>query len=108
MAYPRWVIALAAMLFAASAAHAATQNDTYIAGYATGVLKHTLMLDIPALTVQDGVITLPAGSLGTADQSKVMQMLLTIPGVNAVRVSEVTYQPSMVNAFATAYQATLR
>ena len=97
MAYPRWVMILAILLVTASAAHAAAQNDTYIAGYATGVLKHQLMLDIPAMTVQDGVIILPAGSLGTADQTKVMQMLLAIPGVNAVRVSETASQLPMVN-----------
>ena len=61
MAYPRWVMILAILLVTASAAHAATQNDTYIAGYAMGVLKHQLMLDIPTMTVQDGIITLPAG-----------------------------------------------
>lgn len=97
MACRRWVIILGILLFTASIAHAATQNDVYIAGYATGVLKHQLMLDIPTMTVQDGIITLPAGSLGTADQSKVMQVLLAVPGVNAVRISETASQLPMVN-----------
>ncbi len=98
MLYLRSAAALSAMLFAAQAVYAAIPDDTYIAGYATGVLKHTLMLDIPSLTVQNGVITFPAGSLDNADQEKVVQMLSQIPGVNGVRVSEVTYQPSMANA----------
>lgn len=98
MLYLRSAAALSAMLFAAQAVYAAIPDDTYIAGYATGVLKHTLMLDIPSLTVQNGVITFPAGSLGNADREKVVQMLSQIPGVNGVRVSEVTYQPSMANA----------
>ncbi len=63
MAYWRWIVTLGIIFFTASVVHAATQNDTYIAGYATGVLKHQLMLNIPALVVQDGVITLPAASL---------------------------------------------
>ncbi|NBQ68580.1 MAG: DUF1207 domain-containing protein, partial [Nitrosomonadaceae bacterium] len=86
------------MLLAAQALHAAMQDDTYIAGYAAAVLKHTLMLDIPSLTVQDGTITLPAGSLGNADRANVVRILSEIPGVNAVRIAEVTHQPPAANA----------
>lgn len=86
------------LLFAAQAVHAAIPDDTYIAGYAAGVLKHTLMLDIPSLTVQDGVITLPASSLSSADREKVVRILSEIPGVNTVRIAEAAHQPPMVNA----------
>lgn len=98
MVYLRSAAALAALLFAAQAVHAAIPDDTYIAGYAAGVLKHTLMLDIPSLTVQDGVITLPASSLSSVDREKVVRMLSEIPGVNTVRIAEATHQPPMVNA----------
>ena len=98
MVYLRFIATLGVMLFAASVANAITPNDTYIAGYATGVLKHKLMLDIPSLIVQDGVITLPAGSLDAADRSKVVQILSEIPGVNAVKISETTSQLPMANA----------
>lgn len=57
---------LGVMLMPASFAHASAQDDTYIAGYAAGVLKHGLKLDIPSLMVRDGVITLPVGGLEAA------------------------------------------
>lgn len=82
------------MLLATAAVNATTADDTYIAGYAAGVLKHNLNLDMPALLVQDGVITLPAGNLGDAEQAKAVQLLSEIPGVNAVKVSETTSQQS--------------
>lgn len=47
MAYLRFIIVLGVMLLPASiAAHAATVDDAYIAGYAAGVLKHGLKLDM--------------------------------------------------------------
>ncbi|MXS82125.1 DUF1207 domain-containing protein [Nitrosomonas oligotropha] len=98
MFYQRSAAVLAVMLFAAQAVHAAVPDDTYIAGYAAGVLKHTLLLDIPSLTVQDGVIILPAGSLGDVDREKVVRVLSEIPGVNMVRIAEAAHQPPMVNA----------
>lgn len=98
MIYLRSVAALAALLFAAQTVHSVIPDDTYIAGYAAGVLKHTLKLDIPSLTVQDGVITLSVSDVSNADRTKVVQMLSEIPGVNAVRISETTHQPPMVNA----------
>lgn len=88
---------LSVMLMSPSA-HATTADDTYIAGYAAGVLKNSLKLDMPALMVQDGVITLPAGSLEAADQAKAVQLLSEIPGVNGVKVAETTGQQSR-NAF---------
>jgi len=69
-------------------AKATPQEDTYIAGYAAGVLKHDLNLDIPALQVQEGVITLPVANLKSAEQAKAVQLLSEIPGVNAVNISE--------------------
>lgn len=93
----RFIAALGVMLFTASVANAITPNDTYITGYATGVLKHKLMIDIPSLIVQDGVITLPVASLGTADRSKVVQILSEIPGVNAVRILETSSQLTIAN-----------
>jgi Protein of unknown function (DUF1207) len=74
--------------------HATTGDDTYIAGYAAGVLKQNLKLDMPSLIVRDGVITLPTGSLDAADQAKAVQILSEIPGVQAVKVSEMTNEQS--------------
>jgi hypothetical protein len=83
---------LGVMLMPASFAHASAQDDAYIAGYAAGVLKHDLKLDMPALMVRDGVITLPVGGLEAADRAKAVQLLWEIPGVNEVKTSEATSQ----------------
>ncbi|MFI3156344.1 MAG: DUF1207 domain-containing protein [Methylococcaceae bacterium] len=89
MAYLRFISVLGVMLLPVSIAYAATADDTYIAGYAAGVLMHGLKLDMRSLVVQDGVITLPAGSLDVGDRAKAVQLLSEIPGVNAVKISEV-------------------
>jgi len=78
------------MLLPASIAHATAADDTYIAGYAAGVLKQSLNLDMRSLVVRDGVITLPAGDLKAGDRAKAIQLLSEIPGVAAVKTSEVT------------------
>ena len=88
MAYLRFISVLGVMLLPVSIAYAATADDTYIAGYAAGVLMHGLKLDMRSLVVQDGVITLPAGSLDVGDRAKAVQLLSEIPGVNAVKISE--------------------
>lgn len=90
----RMVAALGIMVVSTSIAHATTADDTYIAGYAAGVLKQNLKLDMPSLMVRDGVITLPTGSLQADDQAKAVQLLSEIPGVEAVKVSELTGEQS--------------
>ena len=94
MVYLRFIAAFGVMLLNALVAHAATPpNDDYIAGYAASMLKHKLMLNIPSLTVQNGVIILPKGSLDIPDRLNVLQMLAEIPGVNAVKIAETTTEP---------------
>lgn len=90
----RLAAVLGIMLIMSSLAHATTADDTYIAGYAAGVLKTNLKLDMPSLLVKDGVITLPTGSLQADDQAKAVQLLSEIPGVEAVKVSELTSEQS--------------
>lgn len=94
MAILRKLAALGVISVSISIAHATTADDTYIAGYAAGVLKQNLKLDMPSLIVKDGVITLPTGSLEAADQDKAVQLLSEIPGVEAVKVSEMTSEQS--------------
>jgi Protein of unknown function (DUF1207) len=94
MAILRLTAALGVMLLPMSIAYATTADDTYIAGYAAGVLKNNLKLDMPSLVVQDGVITLPTASLQPDDQTKALQLLSEIPGVEAVKVSELTSEQS--------------
>ena len=90
----RWLTVLGAMLIPAYA-DATTQNDTYIAGYAAGVLKQNLKLDRPSLEVRDGVITLPVDGMEASDRTKAVQLLTEIPGVTAVQTSEATSQQSV-------------
>lgn len=90
MCYLRFVIVLGVMLLSAPNAHATTADDTYIAGYAAGVLKQGLNLDMRSLVVRDGVITLPAGDLKAGDRDKAVQLLSAIPGVASVKTSEAT------------------
>jgi hypothetical protein len=97
MTYVRFIAVVGVMLIPASFAYATTQDDSYIAGYAAGVLKQNLKLEMPSLSVKDGVITLPAGSLETAERAKAVQLLSEIPGVNAVKISEATSQQSVDN-----------
>ena len=59
---------LGLMLSHVSFVQAAGNDDTLLSGYATGVLNHEFKLDMPPLVVNDGVITLPVGSLN-ADPS---------------------------------------
>jgi hypothetical protein len=86
----RFMAVLGAMLLPAAIVHATAADDTYIAGYAAGVLKQSLNLDMRSLVVRDGVITLPAGDLKAGDRAKAVQLLSEIPGVNAVKTSEAT------------------
>jgi Protein of unknown function (DUF1207) len=90
----RMMAALGAMLLPVSFAHATTADDAYIAGYAAGVLKHNLNLEMPSLIVKEGVITLPTGSLQADEQAKAVQLLSEIPGVEGVKVSELTGEQS--------------
>ena len=83
------------MLLPASFAHATAADDAYIAGYAAAVLKQNLQLNMPSLTVQDGVITLPVGGIVASDKTKAIQLLSEIPGVNSVQTSETNGQQSM-------------
>jgi hypothetical protein len=90
MRYLRFMTIVGVMLLPAPIAQATATDDTYLAGYAAGVLKQSLNLDMRSLVVRDGVITLPAGDLKAGDRAKAVQLLSEIPGVNAVKTSEAT------------------
>ncbi len=97
MVYLRFTAVLAVMLASTTFAHAIVQDDAYIAGYAVGVLKHRVKLEMPLL-VKDGVITLPVAGMEASDRAKAVQLLWEIPGVNAVKTSEATSQQPMDNS----------
>ncbi|WP_394752223.1 DUF1207 domain-containing protein [Crenothrix sp.] len=93
MRYLRFMAALSVMLVSESV-YATTADDSYIAGYAAGMLKQNLNLDMPSLIVKDGVITVPVGSLAAADQSKAVELLSQVPGVKGANVAEISSQQS--------------
>jgi len=95
MIYYRLITVLCVVLMPPSFAHASDVDDAYIAGYAAGVLKQNLQLDMPSLIVRDGVITLPVGGLEETERTKAVQLLSEIRGVNAVNTSEATVQQSI-------------
>ncbi|WP_020485158.1 DUF1207 domain-containing protein [Methylomonas sp. MK1] len=78
------------LLLSAPMAQATPADDAYIAGYAAAAMKHNLKLDMPALTVKDGVITLPAAGMSGAERAQASKVLAEIPGVNAVKIAETT------------------
>lgn len=85
----------AIILFCASSiANSAAPNDSYIAGYAAGILKANFNLEIPSLIVNNGVITVPANDLVIADRVGVLQRLSEIPGVTVVTLLDASSQPT--------------
>ncbi|SEP32608.1 Protein of unknown function [Nitrosovibrio sp. Nv6] len=89
----RFFSIIAAVLFCIPAAHATVPDDSYIAGYAAGVLKG-LKIDIPSLVVRNGTITVPSKKLPEEDRARVVRILSEIPGVTAVNIADGTVQPS--------------
>lgn len=63
-------------------------DDSYIAGYAAAVLRHEFDATKAALHVEKGVVIVDAQSLGTADRTKVVTALKSIPGVVRVEIRE--------------------
>ncbi|MGH8685784.1 MAG: DUF1207 domain-containing protein, partial [Nitrosospira sp.] len=74
---------------------AAVPDDSYIAGYAAGVLKRDFKLDLPSLVVKNRVITVPVGDLAPQDRARILQILSEIPGVTAVVALESTNRQAM-------------
>ncbi|OAI05888.1 DUF1207 domain-containing protein [Methylomonas methanica] len=89
MKYPLTSLA-GVLLLSAPMAQATPADDAYIAGYAAAALKHNLNLDMPALTVKDGVNTLPVVGMSAAQRAQASKVLAESPGVNAVKIAETT------------------
>lgn len=65
-----------------------TSEDSYIAGYATGVLQREFKISDPSLSVHKGIITLPRSNLENIDPTKVLEVLSAIPGVTGVETPD--------------------
>ncbi|OQW79906.1 MAG: hypothetical protein BVN35_00550 [Proteobacteria bacterium ST_bin11] len=102
------LISLAGVLvLSAPIARATPADDAYIAGYAAAALKLNLNLDMPALTVKDGVLTLPAAGMSAAERAQASKVLAEIPGVSAVKIADTTVVQSRENAKLAADPSTL-
>jgi len=91
---------LPGVFFCMATASAATPNDSYIAGYATGMLRYEFKIDTPALTVEQGNITLPANKISAENRARIVQMLSEIPGVVSVSIGEHGVQQSIATSSA--------
>ena len=63
-------------------------NDSYIAGYATGILKRDFELDLSSLIVHNGIITLSVPQMASKDRARILHVLSEIPGVNSIKLQE--------------------
>jgi Protein of unknown function (DUF1207) len=74
-------------------AAAAPVDDSFIAGYAAAVLEREFSLTAPSLRVQNGVLSVSAAELASADRARVVAQLERIPGVARVVVLEPGVSP---------------
>lgn len=61
-------------------------DDSYIKGYATGILKRDFEVDLSAMVVRDGIVTLPVHNLTAQDRIEVRQLLSEIPGIAGIEL----------------------
>lgn len=88
----RFFLIFITTIFCVCSASAASPDDSYVAGYATAILKLQFGVDLPELTVRNGNITLPADKLPAEDLARITQQLAEIPGVTKVEIAEYTAQ----------------
>jgi uncharacterized protein DUF1207 len=81
---------------------AATADDAYIAGYAAAVLERQFSLTVPSLKVANGVVSLAASDIATADRARVVAELERIRGVARVVVLEPGTVPPITQTAPTA------
>lgn len=88
MTRPTALVSILLLLLAVSRAGAAPGDDSFIAGYAAAVLEREFSLTVPSLRVQNGILTLAASDIATADRARVVAQLEQIRGVARVVVLE--------------------
>jgi len=81
------MIFVSATAFSTSVVNGATPDDSYIAGNAAEVLKHSLNINILSLAVRNGIVSVPASDLPQANRTRVVQVLSEIAGFTAVTSS---------------------
>jgi hypothetical protein len=83
------VLVLVALCSPAAAAPAAGADDTYLAGYVAAVLERQLHVPATSVRVQQGVVTVDAGDLSSADRRRIVTALRGIRGIARVEFAEV-------------------
>ena len=79
---------LLGVMLAVGTVSAAPVDDSYLAGYAVGLLKRDFAADFSGIRVRRGVMSVPVGSLSASERVTVLQTLAAIPGVVAVDAVE--------------------
>ena len=69
-----------------SVATPASASDEFIAGYATGILRHEFGITDASVEVRDGDVIVTTKSLATIDRGKVVSALKQVPGVSHVEI----------------------
>lgn len=62
------LVSILILLLAVSHAAAAPSDDSFIAGYAAAVLEREFSLTVPSLRIENGVVSLAASDIATADR----------------------------------------
>src|SRR4051812_21132030 len=86
----RRVVAGLVMLLVVAAARPAVavpSSDTWLEGYATAVLERELGVAPASLRVRDGVLTVNADDLGSADRERALALMKGIRGVVRVELA---------------------
>ena len=95
------LVSMLLLLLAVSPAAAAPSDDSFIAGYAAAVLEREFSLKVPSLRVENGVVSLAASDIATADRARVIAELERIRGVARVVVLEPGAVPPLTQSITT-------
>ncbi|MBA2483991.1 MAG: DUF1207 domain-containing protein, partial [Nitrosomonas sp.] len=95
-----YIASILALFCISSICNAEIPDDSFIAGYAAGVLKSNFKLDLPSLVVRNGVIIVPAKDLLIEGRAEILQQLSEIPGVIGVKLQEEPSQQTDVASLA--------
>lgn len=81
-----FILSIIILLSIPNISNAAVTDDSYLAGYAAGVLHSNLKINLSSLAVRKGVVIIQKNDLIDKDQTRILQLLSEIPGVTAVEI----------------------
>lgn len=74
------------LLSSSASAAPASENDAFLAGYASAVLERELGLRAETLQVEDGVVTLRVGEIDDPTRTRLVETLVSIERIRRVRL----------------------